>query len=100
MTAHKREGRPFDHVVSDIEGRLASMNVPEVRVARRPVVALIPTGDELVEPGERVLDYFDLCIEPGEDVAFVGHTGAGKSTIAKLINRTYDIDAGCVLVDE
>jgi len=28
VTAHKREGRPFDHVVSDIEGRLASMNVP------------------------------------------------------------------------
>jgi ATP-binding cassette, subfamily B, bacterial len=38
-------------------------------------------------------------IEPGQKVAIVGQTGAGKSTIAKLINRTYDTDQGQILVD-
>jgi ATP-binding cassette, subfamily B, bacterial len=41
----------------------------------------------------------DLRIEPGETVAFVGETGAGKSTILKLVARYYDVTAGEVLVD-
>lgn len=41
----------------------------------------------------------DLRIEAGETVALVGETGAGKSTIMKLIARFYDVDEGCVLVD-
>src|SRR5690606_21146239 len=40
------------------------------------------------------LEAVSFRIEPGQTVALVGQTGAGKSTIAKLINRTYDIDAG------
>ena len=40
-----------------------------------------------------------LTIEPGETVALVGQTGAGKSTIVKLIARFYDVTAGAVLVD-
>ena len=38
-------------------------------------------------------------VKPGQTVAIVGQTGAGKSTITKLINRTYDTSAGRVLVD-
>ena len=41
----------------------------------------------------------DLTIEPGETVAFVGATGAGKSTMAKLVTRFYDPTAGRVLID-
>jgi ATP-binding cassette subfamily B protein len=41
----------------------------------------------------------DLRIEPGETVAFVGETGAGKSTILKLVARYYDVTGGAVLVD-
>ncbi len=41
----------------------------------------------------------DLVIEPGETVALVGETGAGKSTLVKLIARFYDVTAGAVLVD-
>jgi ATP-binding cassette subfamily B protein len=40
-----------------------------------------------------------LTIEPGETVALVGQTGAGKSTIVKLIARFYDVTAGAVLID-
>ena len=41
----------------------------------------------------------DLVIEPGETVALVGETGAGKSTLVKLVARFYDVTAGAVLAD-
>jgi ATP-binding cassette subfamily B protein len=46
-----------------------------------------------------VLDGFSLSIEPGETVALVGRTGSGKSTVARLLPRFYDVDEGAVLVD-
>lgn len=49
--------------------------------------------------GENVLDDFSLTIQPGESVAFVGHTGAGKSTIARLIARFYEFQVGTITVD-
>jgi ATP-binding cassette subfamily B protein len=42
---------------------------------------------------------FSLTIEPGERVALVGPTGAGKSTFVKLIQRLYDVQGGAILVD-
>jgi ATP-binding cassette subfamily B protein len=49
--------------------------------------------------GVPVLSGFDLRIEAGESVALVGATGSGKSTVAKLIPRFYDIDAGSITID-
>jgi ATP-binding cassette subfamily B protein len=49
--------------------------------------------------GTRVLDHFDLTIRAGESVAFVGHTGAGKSTLAKLIARFYEFQGGQIRID-
>ena len=49
--------------------------------------------------GVPVLRNFDLQIEPGETVAFVGHTGAGKTTVTALVNRSYDIQGGEILID-
>ncbi len=46
-----------------------------------------------------VLDGFDLRIEPGESVALVGATGSGKSTVARLLPRFYDVDAGSISLD-
>ncbi|MFN2229974.1 MAG: ABC transporter ATP-binding protein [Anaerolineae bacterium] len=48
---------------------------------------------------ERVLHNVDLSVHPGETVALVGPTGAGKSTIAKLLARLYDVDEGVVRID-
>lgn len=48
---------------------------------------------------EPVLDHFDLYIRPGETVALVGHTGAGKSSIGKLIARFYEFQDGAIRVD-
>lgn len=50
-------------------------------------------------PGRPVLHDVDLTIAAGETFALVGETGAGKSTIAKLVNRLYDVTAGAVLLD-
>src|SRR5262245_53700225 len=51
------------------------------------------------DPAAPVLHDVDLRVEEGETVCFVGQTGAGKSTIAKLITRFYDPTAGRVLID-
>ncbi|MET0489854.1 MAG: ABC transporter ATP-binding protein [Acidimicrobiales bacterium] len=47
----------------------------------------------------KVLDGFDLTVEPGETVALVGRTASGKSTVIRLLPRFYDVQAGEVLVD-
>ncbi|MBN2502798.1 MAG: ABC transporter ATP-binding protein [Anaerolineales bacterium] len=46
-----------------------------------------------------VLKNVSFKVEPGQTVAIVGQTGAGKTSLAKLVNRTYDVDSGQVLVD-
>lgn len=50
-------------------------------------------------PEQRVLDDFSLTIQAGETVALVGHTGAGKSTLGKLITRFYEFQGGRIAVD-
>ena len=49
--------------------------------------------------GDPILSEIDLVIEPGQTVAFVGRTGAGKSTLTRLVPRLYDVSEGAVLVD-
>jgi ATP-binding cassette subfamily B protein len=49
--------------------------------------------------GEQVLEKFNLHIQPGENLAVVGHTGAGKTSIAKLIARFYEFQGGKILID-
>jgi ATP-binding cassette subfamily B protein len=51
------------------------------------------------EGGHPVLDGLDLHVAPGESVALVGATGSGKSTVAGLLARLYDPDAGSVSLD-
>jgi ATP-binding cassette subfamily B protein len=51
------------------------------------------------DPATPVIENVNLHIDPGETVAFVGPTGAGKSTLAKLVTRFYDPTGGAVLLD-
>ncbi len=51
------------------------------------------------DPDRLVIEDVDLTVSPGETVAFVGPTGAGKSTLAKLVTRFYDPTVGRVLID-
>jgi ATP-binding cassette subfamily B protein len=64
-----------------------------------------PSGTEATGPiapptqGPLVLDGFDLHLRPGETVALVGRTGSGKSTVARLLTRFYDVTAGAVEIE-
>ena len=49
--------------------------------------------------GESVIEDLSLSIQPGESIAFVGHTGAGKTTIARMIARFYEFQNGELLID-
>ncbi len=51
-------------------------------------------------PDKTVLKHISLYAKPGQKIAFVGSTGAGKTTITNLINRFYDIDAGSIVIDD
>ncbi len=51
------------------------------------------------DPAHPVIEHVDLVVAAGETVAFVGPTGAGKSTLAKLVTRFYDPTSGRVLID-
>jgi len=70
---------------------------PQGRVAFRGVTFAYPSSEGAPSPS--VLVDFNLVLEPGETVALVGRTGCGKSTVARLLPRFYDVAAGAVLVD-
>jgi ATP-binding cassette, subfamily B, bacterial len=90
--------------IGKIRGLLGT--APTVRQAPS-AVALPPVRGEIVFddvsfgylPDVPVLSHVGLRIEPGETVACVGPTGAGKSTLAKLVTRFYDPTGGRVLID-
>ncbi len=79
---------------------------PEI-VERKDAVTLPEGSGELrfegvtfgYHPDRPVLRDLDLVIKAGESVALVGPTGAGKSTVARLVPRFYDVDHGRLLVD-
>jgi len=50
-------------------------------------------------PGKTVLKNINVTAKPGQKIAFVGSTGAGKTTITNLINRFYEIEEGRILID-
>ncbi len=51
------------------------------------------------KPDEKVIKDLSFTIRPGEKVALVGPTGAGKSSIIRLLARLYDVNSGCITVD-
>jgi ATP-binding cassette subfamily B protein len=51
------------------------------------------------ETGEPVLDGVSFKVNPGQTVAIVGQTGSSKTTLVRLVNRTYDVTGGKILVD-
>jgi len=92
-------------------GRIAELLAVKPRIVAPARPALMPSPPRgaiefrrvafayLSAPDVRVLDDLSFSIAPGERVAIVGASGAGKSTIFQLIMRFYDVDEGQVLVD-
>src|SRR5574341_340203 len=88
----------FDHVW------FAYRTVPMPTDGNKPLTAEVAEkkeGAEHAQPGEPdwVLRDVSFAIEPGETVAIVGHTGAGKTTIISLLVRFYDIQKGAIRLD-
>jgi ATP-binding cassette subfamily B protein len=90
--------------------RVDEILATEPEIVDRPEARRLPAGGgEVRFEGVRfgylagasrpVLDRLDLVIAPGEAVALVGPTGCGKTTVARLIPRFYDVDEGAVLLD-
>ena len=50
-------------------------------------------------PGKTVLKHISLYAHPGQKIAFVGSTGAGKTTVTNLLNRFYDVQEGSIRID-
>ena len=77
------------------------------RDSTRPSAPLVPLRGDVrfdhvtfgYEPGQTVLRDLSLYAKPGHKIAFVGSTGAGKTTITNLINRFYDVTGGTITYD-
>jgi len=83
------------------------LDEPE-EISNRPGAAELPAGEGRVRfqgvsfeyaPGRPVLSGIDLELEPGRTVALIGHTGSGKTTLASLVPRFYDVTAGRITID-
>lgn len=100
------------HVTEDENGTLLESEMTTGKWAwRRPnsdgSVALVPLLGDVrfhdvtfgYELGRTILNGINLYAKPGQKIAFVGSTGAGKTTIANLINRFYDVTSGSITYD-
>jgi ABC-type multidrug transport system fused ATPase/permease subunit len=88
-------GASADGAGVSADGARASADGTGAGAAMSPAYG--PSGEEPEEV--KALEHIDLTIPPGQTVALVGATGAGKSTMAKLLARFYDPTSGRILVD-
>ena len=83
------------------------LDEPE-EIAERPNAIALPPGEGRIrfegvafgyDPERPVLDEIDLEMEPGQNVALIGHTGSGKTTLTALVPRFYDVTRGRLEID-
>jgi ABC-type multidrug transport system fused ATPase/permease subunit len=83
------------------------LDEPE-EVADKPGAVELPEGDGEIRfegvsfsylEGRPVLEHLDVALDAGTTLALIGHTGSGKTTLASLVPRFYDVDSGRVVVD-
>lgn len=89
---------PGAHVLNDPRGNIVFRDV-HFRYPNADPRSADSDGVTRSNDRQPVLTGLDLTIEAGETVAIVGRTGSGKSTIARLLARFYDIDSGELLID-
>ncbi|MBF0249632.1 MAG: ABC transporter ATP-binding protein/permease [Alphaproteobacteria bacterium] len=100
--------REIKHSLTDMEDMFTLLNAPKDVTDAPDAPALDVSGGAAVafegvdfayDPRRRVLKDVSFRVEAGKSVAIVGASGAGKSTISRLLFRFYDVDAGRVAID-
>ncbi|MGV9203413.1 MAG: ABC transporter ATP-binding protein [Promethearchaeia archaeon] len=88
-----------ERTFSLIDAEPAVVQTDDIKPGRLRGEIEIKNLDFQYEENSPVFQNFNLKIEPGESVAIVGHTGAGKSSLANLIARFYEFQGGKILID-
>ncbi|MFQ8599343.1 MAG: ABC transporter ATP-binding protein [Oscillospiraceae bacterium] len=90
----------LERIFETIDEPVSIQNAPDAY--ELPPIEGAVTFDDVVfeyEPDTPVLEHVSFTVAPGESVALVGPTGAGKTTVVNLISRFYDLKSGRVLID-
>lgn len=82
---------------AEIVDRENASSLPEIRGRVRFEDVTFAYTDE---PDRNVLEHVSFTVKPGQTIALVGPTGAGKTTIVNLISRFYDVKAGNIFIDD
>jgi ATP-binding cassette subfamily B protein len=82
----------------DVQARIPEPSAPKALDGVRGAIQFDRVNFAYKE-GEPVLRELSFAVEPGETVAIVGYTGAGKTTITSLLTRLWDIQSGAILLD-
>jgi ATP-binding cassette subfamily B multidrug efflux pump len=91
----------FEHVwFAYREGDTSTRTVATGPLASTPAASIGSTATPAPDGPDWVLRDVSFTIEPGETVAIVGHTGAGKTTIISLLMRFYDVQKGSITIDD
>jgi len=99
VPVHKNEDGTLEEYAAGKRGRNFGWKLPdgELRLVRGDV--RLENVDFSYIEGKPVLKQVSVFAKPGQKIAFVGSTGAGKTTITNLINRFYEIDSGVITYD-
>lgn len=92
---------PKENAVVKTEGFMADVVKQDEKFYYKEVKGAVTLTDVTFGyiPEKTILKNISLYAKPGQKIAFVGSTGAGKTTITNLINRFYDIDDGVIAID-
>jgi ATP-binding cassette subfamily B protein len=91
--------RVFEFLDADEEARDVQASTSQRASSRQAGRVELEHVSFRYDPDEPLIDDFSLVVVPGETVAIVGATGAGKTTIVNLLVRFYEIDSGRILLD-
>jgi ATP-binding cassette subfamily B protein len=94
--------------VASAERVFEVLDAPEQSADVSPAVPMVEVRGRIAfedvsfsyDPSRPLIEHLDLVAEPGQTIAIVGPTGAGKTTLANLLLRFYDVDSGRITLDD